>query len=329
MILQLFAWKPLLREQTARFIAFCAALSVVTGVCVAIEDQVQAQTVRPLQGTLVMKVPRGLLSVPGCSEDYWLYVNGQIVSAPPRASFEPIPGLTYLERNSISALTEWWDNRGVLAGSEGGRFTYMRPGIRERLFQERSIHLAPGSYIVELLTRAEGRRSFPFAAARMKAQIVAGKTEILEFGVPDDTKDIPYIPFRPAWGNPFGNTQDQLDHMRDQLDHTVQNYESDPIVPVLNKMLRNLRNLKKSSHPGVFADLPASMGGGRYLDEIQVSRLIKYLEDYYKLDDGGSLHESAKDNAQQAGELALRMIEHNRNIALFHGIVEALEDAKK
>jgi len=326
MIRHLLAWKMSRRPRTARFMTLCAVLGVLAGIFVATSDQVQAQTVRPLQGTLILKVPRGLLP----SQDYWLYVNGQIVSAPP---YEPFAHNREFSRIDVGVGYEYWDRDGRAARFEGGRFTYLRPGVREpRVFESHPIQLAPGKYVVELLTRAVNR-SFPFAVARIEAQVAAGKTEEIEFGTPAGTDELMVARASRCSTCSFSaHPPDKtMEFIQNDFNRTVQEYGEIPIVAVLNQVQLNL-SVTPPSQSSVFANLPDSMGGGRALDARQVSLIIEGLETNYRfpsIDGNSSLRSAAPPILQVAALISLQINEHNKRIDNFRQIVKALEQAKR
>lgn len=308
-----------------KLIALCAV--VLAGIFVATSDQVQAQTARPLLGTLIVKVPRGFLP----SQDYWLYVNGQIVAAPPYGPFtKPYREFAVFE---VDRGHEYHDVDGLAVRIEGGRFTYSRPGLpREPVFESHPIQLAPGKYVVELLTRAVNH-SFPFAVARIEVQVAAGKTEEIEFDIPAGTDEM-----RVARASRCGicvfsahSPEKTVEFIQDDFNRAVQKYEESPIVPVLNQVLLNL-SVTPPSQPSMFANLPDSMGGGRELNARQMSLIIEDLETDYRfpsIDGNSSLRSAAPPIPQIAAQLALQITEHNKRIDNFRQIVKALEQAKR
>jgi hypothetical protein len=329
----MLAWEMSWRSRTASFIAFYAALSVLAGIFAATSDQVQAQTARPLQGTLIVNVPRGWLP----SQDYWLYVEGQIVSAPPYGPFANF-GREFIRSTNSRGLA-FFDANGIAAESQGNYFTYIRPGLLERVFEsQKPIQLAPGKYVVELLTRAVNK-SFPFAVARIEAQISAGKTKEIWFGISADTEEVPALAL--AFGRCYncrcGNCswvnhppEETLEYIQNEFNKAVQQYEEDPIVAVLNQVLLNL-SVTPSSQRRVFANLPDSMSGGRELDARQVSLIIEDLKMKYEFPsiyENSSLRSAASPIPQLAAHIALKIGEHNTRIVNFRQIVKALEQAK-
>jgi len=313
MIRSILRLKGLRCSRTARIAVLFAVLGPLAGIAVRAEPQ----TVRPLQGTLVVKIPRGLLP----SQDYWVYVNAQIVSAPPYGSF------TKMDREFMRVDEEYWDSTGQAAASVRGRFTYLRPGLRERIFESQSIQLAPGKYVVELVTRAVNVKGFPFGVARLETQVAAGRIEEMEFGIPVGTDETRIVP---AIGRPYGLTPDkQLEYLQNDFNRTVLEYEKLPIVAVLNQIQLNL-SLTPPIRAKVFANLPDSMGGGRELDVRQLSVIIGDLESDYKfrsIDDARLLSAPAPIPQLQA-YLATKIGEYNTRISSFRQIIKALEQVK-
>jgi hypothetical protein len=309
-----------------RILPFCAVVALVVGVTGVSS---RAQTV-PQGGTLVIQVPRGFLP----SDDYWVYVNGKMVSAPPHAAFPTLKRdfMQVIGGSDAAPRDEYWDADGRAAFSEGGHFTFQRAGVRERVFEDLPLaQKAPGKYVVELMTRA-AMKPFPFALQRIEAQLASGGTQHVELGIPAGTDE--------TWSAQASRCSacfisihppaETLEFIHADLNRTVDAFDKSAIVPVLDETMLNL-SVTPGRKPTVSAALPLSMGGGRELDARQIELILTALENNYGF---GTIKNKALLNAepptpQLAAALSLRISEHNARIASFQKIITALEHAKR
>ncbi|GEM_PF-6107215 len=326
MIRYMQAWKMSWHSRTASVVALCAALNVLAGILMVTSDHVQAQTVRPPQGTLVVKVPRGFLP----SQEYWLYVNGQIANAPPYTPFAEMDG----EFKHVGTMgDEYWDASGRAAASVDGHFIYIRPGLQKHIFQSQEpIRLAPGKYVVELLTRAADRQGFPFAVARTEAEVTVGKTAEVEFGIPPGTNEIKVVRASrcSVCSSSAHSPEKAMEFIEHDFKRTVQEYGETPIVAVLNEVLSNLSG-PPPSQSSVFVNLPDSMGGGRTLDARQMRLIIQDLEINYlfpSIDENPGLRGAAASVPETAARISSQINEHNKSIYNLREIVKVMEKAK-
>lgn len=278
----------------------------------------------------MIQVPRGFLP----SDDYWVYVNGKMVSAPPHAAF-PTLNRDFMHSTGGSDAAprdEYWDADGRAAFSEGGRFTFQRAGVRERVFEDLTLtRKGPGKYVVELMTRA-AMKPFPFALQRIEVQLAGGGTQHVELGIPPGT-DERWIVQASRCGTCYisiHSPAETLEFIHADLNRTVDAFDKSAIVPVLDETMLNL-SVTPSRNPTVSAALPLSMGGGRELDARQIGLILTALENNYAF---STIKNQALLNAeppmpQLAAALSLRISEHNARIASFQKIITALEQAKR
>lgn len=303
----------------------CVVPAIILLGFVGAGDRVQAQGEPARTGTLVIKVPRGLLP----SDDYWIYVNGELVNRPPYGAF------TSLVRDFLhsgpgmgSTTDEFWDASGQAAASDGGRFTYLRPGLREQIFENQpAIQKAPGKYVIELMTRAVNK-PFPFTIARIESQVTAARIVEIEFGIPTGTDELLIAAPR---GTPVLSPEATLQRIHTDLNRTIEQFDALPIVAVLNEMMLTLP-VPPSSRPKLFARLPTAMGGGRDLDARQVSLLIKRLwfdHEFVSIAGDFRLQGAASPIPEQAAVIEMRISRHNARIDKFRQIVTSLEQAKR
>ena len=279
----------------------------------------RSQTVRPLLGKLVVKVPREILP----SEDYWIYVNSQIVSAPPHPPYTPPNGgvISFEEPHDVVRFV---DTSGFLVSSEDGHLKNMRPGVGDQFFQTQTFQLAPGTYKVELMTRAI-QKELPFAFATVQQTIEVGKTATLEFGSPKFTNE---SMFAFAATAAFTGTDHQvLEQVLARLTDVSKRYEQDPVVAPLEKVLNNL-SYAPPSRPRTYVDFPESLGGGREIDSRQIGYIVDRLVRDYKFDDDDAVKRSADANPPFANLLTQQMADYNKRVEMFREIAKQLDAVK-
>lgn len=310
-----------------KILPFCAIIVLIAGVT---NGPTRAETARAQSGTLVIQVPRGLLP----SDDYWVYVNGKMVSAPPRAPFVSLNS----EFMHVSAGTdaaprdEYRDAAGRVASSAAGRWTFYREGVKERVFDKIVLTgKAPGKYRVELMTRSENK-PFPFTVAGSEVQAGGGSTEI-ELAIPPGTDEMYIVQaLRCSACNVSIHPPAQtLDFIHADLNRTVAAFEANPMVPLLDDILVNL-SITPGKHPTISAALPLAMGGGRELDGRQITLILTALTNNYEfspIDRNTKLQGAEPPTPQLAAALSLRISKHNARIDNYRKIITALEQAKR
>jgi hypothetical protein len=250
----------------------------------------------PQDGSLEIWVAGGVQDV---GDNYWVYLNGQIVDAPPRSN--PVQG-------NVSALRETdggWLYRLNAPGdqeileSRGGEFSdtphkYVDPqsgandvaalstyverhldpnaGDALHLFNRIALQRPPGEYTVEVAYLSQGHGSFAFAmTAKRTMTVYPGGTSRIYVGLPDDWSD-PVVP--PAAGaqqvcpGNFGPQSEEPDTRT--LMASMRNYRDDPVVQAL--LALDVSALSKPSGI-VLLDLPPSLGGPREFDRAQIGDL--------------------------------------------------------
>ena len=229
------------------------------------------KSIRSAGGTLQVWVPAGLVG-----DDYWIYLNGHIVSAPPHHTPESTCGLTMVKVRSGWQL---WSARGLMLKSildEGWDRDYspytLDAATRDalHLFQPVEIPLRAGNYRIDLVVLSQGPffdSSFPFAASPgWEAEVRKGKTKQLFLSIPNSftntgalSRAVPR--YRVCPGAP---TPPNLG----QLQGWIKEYLDDPMV----KMLRSAS--VTPHHKGtVVLNLPPEQGGTREFDGQQIRHI--------------------------------------------------------
>jgi hypothetical protein len=300
-------------------------LAALIGLCPAVAQVVP--TARPLLGTLAVEVPAGIIGT-----DYWVYVNKHIVSAPPHddfASLNPVQIATPHGYNYVGP-------DGFLFSTEGNTYGRFADGIESTLFQEVTVKLAPGNYVVEVLAKARqrewtGSRVFPFLVkdSRYTVQVEPGGTTTVRAVPP------------PGWGVPeaIGAAAAEMApadaraialRENDHFEANAKAYYADPVV----KALVNTMIAFSSSppfRPTVYVDLPETAGGPRELDATQIDLIVDAAVEQFhyhlEADQVAALKREAKGFDAFFDELAGRVEEFNKGIENLRTISEKLRRA--
>ena len=226
---------------------------------------------RSAGGTLQVWVPAGLIG-----DDYWIYLNGHIVSAPPHHTPESTGSLIKMK---VSSGWELWNAEGLMLKTvrdDGWDRNYspyaLDAAARDalHLFQPVELPLAAGNYQIDLLVLPQSsffNSSFPFVASSgWQTEVRKGKTTQLFLSIPyhltDNSGAARAVPMYRVC--PGGPTPPNIE----QLQGWIKEYLDDPLV----KLLRSAS--VTSHHKGrVVLDLPPEQGGTREFDGKQIRHI--------------------------------------------------------
>lgn len=243
----------------------------------------------PVPGKLKIWVPAGIVG-----DNYWIYLNGHIVSTPPHAAEE----LKHAEVITVAtgklnadgtreSNDGWdvWNADGLVLRMRHEDWdrtinAYLNSGTGDTLhiFQAVELPLYPGEYTVEvaILSTGEsnsgphGTTSFPFVFTRKSSMNVQrGKTAQIYLAIPDRWSNapavIPAVPFRRVCPGAQAAPPDV-----NQLERLVKQYMNDPLVQVL----RGADAAGVTPSKGVVVlDLPQEQGGPHEFDGSQIRHI--------------------------------------------------------
>lgn len=246
---------------------------------------------RPAAGTLKVWVPAGMIG-----DEYWIYVNGKILSAPPHNSPD-LAGRNYMVMatgllKSQSKRGDGWqiittqghmlkmhnadyENLGSFLQAENESGEVPSPPI----FQAVELRLPPGKYNVELAIHSPGNvhglmggspSSFPFVITpKIPFGIQPGKTTELHLAVPDQwSETVAPLAVQAHRACPDGNPSPPD---RNQLERWLKDYTDDPSV-------RALGEADTTSKRVVVLDLPLASGGKREFDGNQIRHITDAIQ---------------------------------------------------
>ena len=218
------------------------------------------------------------LAVPTLIADYWVYVDGRIVDAPPH---EGVGGFTMIEMHK-GAGAVCMDDKGVAVRIDaGGRLTNVRDDVRDRVYAKRVVRLAPGVHRFEMLLLNTG--GFPLQISSREIELTAAGPAEVRLDLPAGYSCWPAASAIAAL--PREDWQAQLERVQANLKGSISGLAADPVARALAEALARLR-LTPPERPVIRVDLPADRGGARELDARQVRSLLRYLRNEYQLYEG-------------------------------------------
>jgi hypothetical protein len=209
-------------------------------------------------------VPAGVVG-----DKYWIYLNGDIVSAPPHATSDPTNHDLVVLGPTKGGTKGWeiWTAKGrILKGQYGtwddsilvNNFSVIRT---LHIFQAVKLSLPAGKYVFEVAFLSHGS-SFPFVITQ-KTDVDLPQNSLSEYysGIPDDWSDTPEIEAVPTLCN--GSSPPDTD----QLKNWIKAYTDD-------KMVTLLRGAVSQPEGVVELNLPAEQGGSREFDASQIGYIV-------------------------------------------------------
>lgn len=249
-------------------------------------------------GVLKIFVPAGVIG-----DNYWIYLNGHIVSAPPHSTTDPKQGLVTIRtkdgweiysKRGLELRTHHgeWDGSilnhyyGVHPEWDGPTmdryFSDQGGWDPQHIFQAVERRIEAGTYAIELVILSSSRSSFPFVInGGYRRDVQPGQTEKISPGIPDDWSDTPeYLAVTALCG---GSSPPDTD----QVISWVKAYKDDAVVKLLRAAAVTV-SLRSQPERVVVLNLPAEQGGPREFDASQVRHIvngISYRHKRYSLRD--------------------------------------------
>jgi hypothetical protein len=263
-----------------------AALLILSLAAPGVATQADAQAhpanhARSAVGTLKVWVPASVIG-----DDYWIYANGKIVSAPPRSPALPKGGIVPVRQDKSSSHPRgWglWSKNGFILGMHHEEYDDLIAYIGsasldpEHIFRETDLPLRPGHYTVELAIHSPvslpshpantyDESPFPFLfTRRYEVDIRAGEATRLYPGIPDNWGAPQFA--APAMAPRWVSSSQSAPPSVDALQILVNEYMNDRMV----KLLRGVDAAILSQPKGaVVLDLSEEEGGPREFDKYQV-----------------------------------------------------------
>jgi hypothetical protein len=271
-----------------------------------------------ISGKLKIFVPVGMVG-----DDFWIYLNGHLVSSPPHGT--PAPGShdfiqVPLHKGGINGPAngwEIWGTEGRYLGMSNETFSGLDGFVKsgrsavQQLFQPVELALDPANYTLDLVISSPGNSyagSFPFVVTRKyEMSVRRGATEQVYIAVPDNwngldlTRALPVNKVCPraiAGGRPEAPDLDQLQRW-------ITDYDNDSMVHVLQRGVATRGSRAKKV---VVLDLPPSQGGSREFENRQIRDIVAALEDHHSL----PTHEEVKQCMEKLPQFTRTYTEYDR-----------------
>ena len=251
------------------------------------------KSLRSALGTLKVWVPAGMIG-----DDYWIYLNGRLRSAPPHGPTNPrsssfitvaLGGIGSDGSRKPNEGWELWTRDGLALRMRHENFDglltkYLDPPAEDALhiFQVYELQLRPGQYTLEIAILSRGGpnvspytvNSFPFVVTqKYVADIQSGQVTKLYPGVPDDWSETRVVQ---ALSVDRLCRDGQAPPDTDQLEGWLTEYVNDPMV----KALRGASPSSLSPLKGVVVlNLPLAQGGSRDFDSSQITYIVDAIRD--------------------------------------------------
>ena len=242
-------------------------------------------TPKPASARLTVWVPSGVVG-----NNYWIYVNGHILSAPPHPPSDPDSGFVavkgkkgweILNQHGL-VLREIHDYGWDRDFSPYDLDAESRDALH--LFQSVELPLSAGKYKIDMTALFPGpfyKSSFPFAiSAGWEVEIEPGKLKQLYLSIPDAWDRSSIMPASPAAQSNRACPSDVPSAPnRDQVKQKISAYKDDPIANALRTANARL------SHPKgvVLIDLPPEQGGPREFDGAQILAIVAAISEHNDL----------------------------------------------
>jgi len=243
-------------------------------------------------------------------DDYWIYLNGHVVDAPPREKRERFNEKIMVSIDDGNRKLYYLDDNHWINIYLDGKFTtntqsyidrFVDPasGDANHLFYPVDLRLIPGKYAVEVayLTHGQnGGNSFPFVLTeRFFVDIDSSNDRKTEYiGVPNDW-DVDHARAELAQCTADGGGPEL-----GLITEDIKNYLNDPVVHALQRLDFSMTSGPKGL---VVLNLPEALGGVREFDRNQIKYMAnEILENYQEYPSHETVADCKKNNAAEFSE---------------------------
>lgn len=234
---------------------------------------------RSTKATLNVWVPGGFIG-----DKYWIYINGEIASAPPHSAIANVQTLIPIHPDSnpsqpISGY-ELWDKDGFVFRMRNEDFDgpdtlqEFMTGKGKGVFQKTSFKLRPGMYTVDVLMAHESSTSYPFSV-----------THKYYYELEEGTVSNAYIAVPNTWSDPkalssgmrglflcSSGSKEKPD--ADLVERELTSINNDPVV----KEFMGLKPPPATERQTAILYLPDELGGTREYDGEQLRLMAKSIQ---------------------------------------------------
>jgi tetratricopeptide (TPR) repeat protein len=221
--------------------------------------------------------------LPALVRDYWLFIDGRLVSAPPHAGIDH--EFTLIQLGPEQGC-QFWDKEGMAAVvRRDGKIIHVRKGAD--IYTSQTFDVQPGDHTLSFLLLSQ--EGFPFAIASAQLELKMGQSRGFWFNMPANYVGsaapraiMPFVIFPDAdWQAAFSQRQAIVKRR-------MQGFADDPVAQALSQAgvsARVAASEHSADHAAVWVNLPAENGGKRELDARLLAGLVKYLADKHGMDE--------------------------------------------
>jgi len=192
--------------------------------------------------------------VPALVADYWLYIDGRLVSSPPHEGHGI--ALTTVELGSGQGC-EFWDAKGLAIKVNGkGQLISVRSDIRDRAYSKQVLHLEPGTHRFDLLLL--NAADFPLSVGSQEVELQAEESAEVKLGMPPGHAYGPRLQAIAAMAY-GGSWQQRFDQTQTFLKVRIGGLAADPVARALAESLAGLK-ISRPERPVVWVNLPENTG---------------------------------------------------------------------
>lgn len=268
-------------------------------------------------GKLRLRIPSGLIG-----SNFWLYVDGQLKTIPPRP-------IERFEASRIDLMdgsgVEFWDQAGMAVRLLANRPSHVRPGIESRIFQTTlEFSLPPGDHPVELLTEDPfSQSSFPFRSSKLQITVATGATIASDLW---------------SWGGPHQAAPLAADYVMTDIEKVnayvqglskkAEKFDADPIARQLSSAAAAARSSPPSKRT-LQIDVPWEPGPPREVDAAQIAIMIDALARLHSIsapsDSIRRMMAQSQSHSPQLTFIDAQFRAHNKRIEELRELVRALQ----
>ena len=227
-------------------------------------------------GIVRVSVPRGLYA----TDSYWLYLNGNLVSAPPHGPFPSLKDFGVRMMFSEIGYNEQGD-QVIRMDSKFDGFEYLSPRVRPELFEVQTLVVPPGRHEVELVFYPSCHDDPGWYAKHKTVEVQAGSIADAMFALYSPVEWDGCVGRALLWYS--GGTADQYLHAaRDALQKARTDYAKDAFSRSL-AAVKSIVPCNGSRPRCAVVYFPDSWGGRRELDAGIYWRLVEDLRFTYMI----------------------------------------------
>ena len=289
-----------------RLVQYGSALAIVAAVVLGVGyvtfHHATATSSRPRKGVLTVHMLRGATRTG--AENYWLYINGEIVSSPPHKAYREDPaggaGFTYVFLKEYGY--ELWNRNGDVSLKVNRAGIVV--GLHEdadvlRYFEPYVIALPKGKYNVAVIYfdgqghGGTGVCDAPFQVSEANVDVDPNVLGVLR--IDNLINNVYLAPHRlcnqdgapAARAAPMDENGQVNAYGISWFKNIASRFIADPVVQTMSRVYEQVKT-NPPQGDWVYADFPSSLGGARNFDADEIRMIARFLRNKYGFGDAES-----------------------------------------